>query len=338
LLTESKQAGEALRASRDYLEKLTNSMWDAVFSVKMPERVIEWANDSFRLIGYEPSECIGRDTAFLYVNKNDFLDFGNKLKDAMAAGKDVLLAEQLLKRKSGENFPAEITVTFHRENEEVVSVTSIVRDITQRKQAEQSFKEAEAELKHTIEVVPGIIAKADAHTGYFTQCNPALSSILGFSSEEFLARPFIEFIHPDDRKRTINEIEKQLKGSPVARFENRYICKDGSYKWLEWRATPADEKGVVYAAATDITERKQAEEELMKKMNDLERFNRLTVDRELRMIELKKEVNDLLEKAGMEKKYRVGSKEKVEAEAKVEKKKKRVSGRGGEREKGRKWQ
>jgi len=64
----------------------------------------------------------------------------------------------------------------------------------------------------------------------------------------------------------------------------------------------------------------------MKKMNDLERFNRLTVDRELRMIELKKEVNDLLEKAGMEKKYRVGSKEKVEAEAKVEKKKKRVSG------------
>jgi len=100
LLTESKQAGEALRASRDYLEKLTNSMWDAVFSVKMPERVIEWANDSFRLIGYEPSECIGRDTAFLYVNKNDFLDFGNKLKDAMAAGKDVLLAEQLLKRKS----------------------------------------------------------------------------------------------------------------------------------------------------------------------------------------------------------------------------------------------
>jgi len=57
-ITERKQAEEALRSSRDYLENLTNSMGDAVFCVKMPERVIEWANDSFRLIGYEPEECI----------------------------------------------------------------------------------------------------------------------------------------------------------------------------------------------------------------------------------------------------------------------------------------
>ena len=135
-------------------------------------------------------------------------------------------------------------------------------DITEEKRAGESLQEAEAELKHTIEVVPGIIAKANAHTGYFTHCNPALSSILGFSSEEFLARPFMEFVHPDDRQSTINEVEKQLKGSPVARFENRYICKDGSYKWLEWRATEADEKGAVYAAATDITERKRAEDNL----------------------------------------------------------------------------
>jgi len=110
-LSERRKAEEALRANRDYLEKLTNSMWDAVFSVKIPERVIEWANDSFRLIGYEPSECIGKDTAFLYPDKDDFLDFGNKLEDAMAAGKDVFHTERLLKRKSGETFPAEITVT-----------------------------------------------------------------------------------------------------------------------------------------------------------------------------------------------------------------------------------
>ncbi|MCH7559234.1 MAG: PAS domain S-box protein, partial [Planctomycetes bacterium] len=145
-------------------------------------------------------------------------------------------------------------------------------DISERKQAEQSLQEAEAELKHTIEVVPCIIAKANAHTGYFTHCNPALSSILGFSSEEFLARPFIEFIHPDDRQSTINEVEKQLKGSPVAKFENRYICKDGSYKWLEWRATAADEKGVVYAAATDITERKKAEHALTESEEKYRRF------------------------------------------------------------------
>lgn len=142
------------------------------------------------------------------------------------------------------------------------AVAERLGNITEGKKAEQSLQAAEAELKHTIEVVPGIIATANAQTGYFTHCNPALSNILGFSTEEFLARPFMEFIHPDDRQSTINEVEKQLKGSPVARFENRYICKDGSYKWLEWRATAADENGVVYCAATDITERRRAEEDL----------------------------------------------------------------------------
>ena len=144
----------------------------------------------------------------------------------------------------------------------LASAVYIISDITQRKHVEQSFQETEAELKHIIEVVPGIIAKVNAHTGYFTYCNPALSSLLGFSPGEFLARPFIEFVHPDDRQGTINEVEKQLKGSPLDMFENRYICKNGSYKWLEWKATAADKKEVIYAAATDITERKQAEEKI----------------------------------------------------------------------------
>ncbi|MEA1899818.1 MAG: hypothetical protein U9N47_03490 [Thermodesulfobacteriota bacterium] len=63
----------------------------------MPERKIEWVNDSIRLIGYEPSECVGKDTAFLYSDKDNFLDFGNKLKNAIAAGKDVFHTEGLLK-------------------------------------------------------------------------------------------------------------------------------------------------------------------------------------------------------------------------------------------------
>jgi len=149
-ITERKKAEEALLASRNYLEKLTNSMWDAVFSVKMPERVIEWANDSFRLIGYEPIECIGKDTAFLYPSKDEFLGFGNKLKDAMEEGKDVLWVDQLLKRKSGETFPAEITVTFYRENDKVVSVTSIVRDITERKKAEKELKRHQNHLEEMV--------------------------------------------------------------------------------------------------------------------------------------------------------------------------------------------
>ena len=145
-ITERKQTEEALRESRDYLNKFTDSMWDAVFSVKMPERVIDWANDSFDLIGYKPGECIGKTTEFFYPSKSEFHDFGTKLKKTISAGKDILHAEQKLKRKNGEVFPAEITTTIFREKGEVVRVTSIVRDVTERKKAEEALRENEKML------------------------------------------------------------------------------------------------------------------------------------------------------------------------------------------------
>jgi len=159
--TEHKRADEALQESHNYLERLTNSMWDAVFSVKMPERVIEWANDSFRLIGYDPEECVGRTTEFLYPDKSKFLDFGNKIKSAIAAGRDILHAEQLLKRKSGEVFSAEITTTIYKEKGEVVRVTSIVRDITERKKLDQLKDDfiglVSHELRSPLTVITGAV-------------------------------------------------------------------------------------------------------------------------------------------------------------------------------------
>ena len=122
-------------------------MWDAVFDVKLPERVIEWANDSFRLTGYEPAECIGKTTEFMYPDSKEFRSFGRKLKKTIEAGEDVLHAEQLLKRKNGETFPAEITATLFREEGEVVRVTSIVRDITERKLAERELLDDRKQLK-----------------------------------------------------------------------------------------------------------------------------------------------------------------------------------------------
>jgi len=161
-ITEHKRADEALQESHNYLERLTNSMWDAVFSVKMPERVIEWANDSFRLIGYDPEECIGRTTEFLYPDKSEFLDFGNKIKSAIAAGRDILHAEQLLKRKSGEVFSAEITTTIiYKEKGEVIRVTSIVRDNTERKKLDQLKDEfiglVSHELRSPLTVITGAV-------------------------------------------------------------------------------------------------------------------------------------------------------------------------------------
>src|SRR2546429_7398963 len=77
------------------------------------------------------------------------------------------------------------------------------------------------------------IARTD---GYFKRINPAFTETLGWSIEEMLARPFLDFVHADDRPATLREVEKLQRGEAVILFENRYQCKDGSWRWLSWKS------------------------------------------------------------------------------------------------------
>lgn len=108
-------------------------------------------------------------------------------------------------------------------------------------------------------------------SGYFRWVNPAWERTLGFTLEELRSRPSIEFVHPDDRERTrAKNLEVKAGGRALA-FENRYLCKDGSYRWLLWNAAPDFEHEVIYSVARDITARKQAAEEretLVAKLRD----------------------------------------------------------------------
>jgi PAS domain S-box-containing protein len=98
--------------------------------------------------------------------------------------------------------------------------------------------------------------------GYFKQLNPAFIKAIGYSEQELLARSFFDFIHPEDREATATEVKKLKTGAVITKFENRYCCRDGSYKWLEWTASPDVESELIYAIARDITERKEREEYL----------------------------------------------------------------------------
>jgi PAS domain S-box-containing protein len=97
--------------------------------------------------------------------------------------------------------------------------------------------------------------------GYFKRLNPAWETTLGFTMEELMSKPFIEFVHPDDRERTLEQNRSVRDGAQARLFENRYLCKDGSYKWLLWNAAPDAGRQLIYSVARDITERKRAEAE-----------------------------------------------------------------------------
>ena len=93
--------------------------------------------------------------------------------------------------------------------------------------------------------------------GYFTRVNPAWTKTLGWSAEELTSRPFVDFVHPDDLAATIQEAELLQSGShETIFFENRYRCRDGSYRWLAWRIVLEPGPRQLVATARDITDQK----------------------------------------------------------------------------------
>ena len=106
--------------------------------------------------------------------------------------------------------------------------------------------------------------------GYFKRLSPSWERTLGFTRQELMSRPFIEFVHPDDRERTLNQNANVRRGGQALGFENRYLCKDGSYRWFRWNATPDHSWSVIYSVARDVTDVKQAEEERERLVHELQ--------------------------------------------------------------------
>ena len=135
------------------------------------------------------------------------------------------------------------------------------QDITERKRAQTDFE-------NVFELSQDMICVATPRGG-FVQVSPSCEAILGYTVSEMLDLDWTELIHPDDRAPTQAKVEAQLQGKDTVDFVNRYRCKDGSYKSLEWNATFA-KNGNVYGAARDISSRLQDEE------------NRLALEAQLR--------------------------------------------------------
>ena len=109
--------------------------------------------------------------------------------------------------------------------------------------------------------------------GCFRRVNPAWERVLGWTPEELTATPYLDFVHRDDRAATIAEGERMASGEVMMGFENRYLAKDGSYRWLNWSAVASPVTGSVYAAARDVTAQKRAAIDLERHAAELSAVN-----------------------------------------------------------------
>lgn len=149
------------------------------------------------------------------------------------------------------------------EDNEVKGFVVNARNITDRKRAEE-------ELENIFNLSPDMIGVFTTE-GRLLKVNPSWKKVLGYTQKELLDLGWSKLVHPDDVDETNTEVEKQLKGSSTANFINRYKCKDGTHKTIEWQASFAVE-GIVYATGRDITERKKAEEQIEKSQKELKKL------------------------------------------------------------------
>ncbi len=218
------------------------------------DATIVYTNPKYcRMHGYEPGELVGQP----------FTITANNLQRAASAASDVF--GQLLqtgeasfeaqsKCKDGTLIATQSTVSISRNTEYGDVYVTVSSDVSQRKRLEE---ERDGFFVLALDML--CIAGFD---GQFKRLNPAWSEQLGWSVDELTAKPFLEFVHPDDQARTIRETERLSEGQTTLAFENRYVHKNGSYRHLSWRAVASRAHDVIFASARDITDLRRGEEVL----------------------------------------------------------------------------
>lgn len=135
---------------------------------------------------------------------------------------------------------------------------SAMAELGDRLGSEIRRKQLEEELQHTFSYAPDIVCIAGTD-GYFKKVNPAMIRQLGYSEQQLVGHAMDEFIYHEDRKANKQILQTLEDSKETQRYENRYITKKGNIIWLSWSSTPAQEGGIVYSIAKDITRQRELE-------------------------------------------------------------------------------
>lgn len=138
--------------------------------------------------------------------------------------------------------------------ETATDITFALNHLDSEARRHRAEEERDRFFNHSVDML--CVAGLD---GYFKQVNPAWTRTLGWSAEELLSKPWLELVHPEDREATEAVRASLRDGQVVYAFENRYRCKDGGYRWIEWHSFPLPEEGLLFGVARDVTARKRAD-------------------------------------------------------------------------------
>ncbi len=251
-----------LDQSDEIFKLLIQSVKDYAFILIDPEgRVLTWNCGAESIHGYAPPEILGENFSRLYLPED--LAAGKPTRDLEAAANAPFEEGGWRLRKNGSKFFASVTLSAVRNPDgSLRAFAQVIREVRPPKKLaddSNSQKIIEEELAQLLALTTDLIGVA-GFNGYFQRVNPSWEKTLGWTAAELTGTPWLEFVHPEDIEKTVAAGGQLATGEAVAYFENRYRCKNGEYRWLDWRCVPLVAEGRIYAIARDVTLAKQAEE------------------------------------------------------------------------------
>jgi PAS domain S-box-containing protein len=246
----------AVRESQQRLSLLVQQSPLAVIEWNTEFQVVSWNPAAERIFGYTREETLGHHLVGLIVPEEMRAQTDHAWQAVLAQRGGIHSTNENL-TKDGRSITCEwFNAPLVSANGQVIGVASLVQDITERKRAEEALREKTEELDRFFTVALDLLCIADTD-GNFRRLNPQWEAVLGYSLSELEGQRFLELVHPDDLANTLAAMGELGAQKTVLDFVNRYRCKDGSYRWIEWRSYPME--NLIYAAARDITERKRME-------------------------------------------------------------------------------
>lgn len=261
-IIERKRTEEALRESELVIHTIAEQLEDLLFATDNRGFITFASPSALRMFGWKPEEMVGRN--FIdFLTEQEIPGAASQFKNGLASGQKTRNLSFVMKRKDESTFPGEVNSSLIWKEGHAVGKVGIIRDITERRRAEEVLRESEERYRNQVEAINDV-AYAVGSRGEITYISPVVKDLLGYEPDEINGRHFLEFVHHEDRNGLTRRFSELHEGV-ASHDEYRVMGKSGDIKWVRSLTTPIFDVGGFVGGRgilVDISERKQAEQAL----------------------------------------------------------------------------
>lgn len=302
-ITTRKSLEDELRGINAFQESIIQNAHVLLMVLREGGTVMVWNRAAEEITGYPADEVVGSNTIWkrLYPDPDDRRRITSNIQRIISENNYIENLETEVRTSDGETRVIQWnTRPLDRDEEGKSRYIAIGRDITERRAAEHALRESEEKFRRLVENLNEIVYILD-EDAVITYISPNIESISGISASDVIGRPYVEFVHPDDRAGWLDLFQEAIAGSSLS-TEYRFLTRDGDVVWMKSSNSPVRKDGGIIGVQgilTDITDLKKVDEALHAALYKLDLLSSITRHDILNQVQIIRGYIDLIHSGGV---------------------------------------